>query len=560
MKTIKNVILLFVAFALLNGNSLKAKGVKKDRLDKILQKELMRNFEVMKKLKVPVYYISLRVEEEQTAFLQSSHGGIDANSNYFNRNIAISMRVGDRKFDNMHYTGNLRNNYRYTLPDTDVEEDIRLSLWRALQQTYLRAVDELEENKTRLKTDIEQEDKSPDFSIEKPNHYYQKPLKFSELNFNEKKMSNDLKTYSQILSDNKDILYSNVYISVSNNRAHFMDTDGASIIQNVPYIFFMINGVTLAPDGMVLEDYKTYVVRNMNELPKNDQITKDVKKLSATLSALKKAPKIDVYNGPVLLGSDVSGVFFHEFLGHRLEGTRMKSGYDAQTLKKKIGELVLPNRISVTLNPTINRYKGLKLSGDYKFDDEGVKAQKVEAIKNGVLKNFLMNRVELNEFSHSNGHGRGNLNVGTEARQSNLIVESNNPVSMEKLNEIFIKEIKKKGLKFGYRIDKVSGGLTMTNAASANAFYLKPLVVYRVYADGRPDELVRGVNIIGTPMTAFSQIIAESKEQSVFNGMCGALSGYVPVSAVAPNMLIKQLEFQKIGDEKRTNLPILPRP
>ena len=100
----------------------------------------------------------------------------------------------------------------------------------------------------------------------------------------------------------------------------------------------------------------------------------------------------------------------------------------------------------------------------------------------------------------------------------------------------------------------------MTSAASANAFYLNPLVVYRIYTDGRPEELVRGINIVGTPLAAFSQIIAESDDQKIFNGMCGALSGSVPVSAIAPSMLVKELEFQKTGDNQKIEPFILDRP
>ncbi len=561
MKTIKRFFFLSAVILLLSSNLVNAENKNKDDLKIILQKELMRNFNVMSKLDVPVYYISVRMNETTYHSINVSYNSVVDNDFSKNRReIAISMRVGSREFDNMHFSGNLKNNYVYTLPQTNIKEELRLSFWRALQQSYSKAVDNLEANKTKLTTNVVEEDKSPDFSVEKPNVYYEKPITFKQLNFNAKEAIKNLKECSKILDKNRDLIEHYIVITATNQRNYFFDTDGASIVQNNPSIRIYSGGITIAPDGMMLEDYKTYFGRNMNELPPYKQILKDITQMSETLSALKKAPKVKVYNGPVLLSSDVSGVFFHEFLGHRLEGTRMKSGRDAQTLKKKIGELVLPDRISVTLDPTINQYKGLKLSGDYKYDDEGVKAQKVITIKDGVLKNFLMNRVEINEFSHSNGHGRGELKAGTEARQSNLIVESNNPVSMKKLNEIFKEEIKKKGLEYGYRIDKVSGGLTLTSTNSANVFYLNPLIVNKVYVDGRPDELVRGVNIIGTPMTAFSQIIAESKEQTVFNGMCGALSGYVPVSAVAPNMLIKELEFQKIGDDKRTDAPILQRP
>ncbi|NLI71221.1 MAG: hypothetical protein GX361_00635 [Bacteroidales bacterium] len=531
-----------------------------DKLTRILQKELTRNYNVMSKLDVPVYYISLRVEKNTIHTISSSFGAVSDNNYYTGRRMAISMRVGNRKFDNLHYSGNMNSNLVVSLPDEDIEEDIKLTLWRGLQQAYSQAKDDLESNQTEFTTRPKEEDTAPDFSIEKASTYFEPEMKFKKLEFDEKKVISDLNSVSKILGDNRDVLMNYVNFQINLSREYFIDTDGAAIEQNNPSIRLYTGGIVMADDGMVLQDYKIYFGRKMSDFPALQQIKSDTQKMSETLSALKVSPKIDSYTGPVLLSGEVSGVFFHEFLGHRVEGARMKSGADAQTLKKKIGESILPDRLSVTFDPTISKYQNTVLSGDYKFDNEGIRGQRVEVIKNGILKNFLMSRIPIEGFSKSNGHGRGNLNIGTETRQSNMLIESSKPISNEALNALFVKELKKRGLSFGYRIDKVSGGLTMTGAASANAFYLNPLVVYRVYTDGRPDELVRGINIVGTPLAAFSQIIAESDDQKIFNGMCGAMSGSVPVSAIAPSMLVKELEFQKTGDNQKIEPFILDRP
>lgn len=552
----KKIFLLFMGALILGIAPVRSQ----DKLTAILKNELMRNYEVMKTLEVPVYYISLRVDETESYNITSSYGAVSDNDFYKGRQMAIAMRVGNRSFDNLHYSGNMQNIRRVTLPDTDVEEEIKLTLWRELQQAYSEAKDKLESNVTEQTTRPVEEDKSPDFSIEKASQYYEKPIPFSELGFKENDAINQANQFSKILGDNRNILINFVNFSSSLTREYFIDTDGASIVQNDPSVRLYMGGYVMAEDGMLLQDYKTFFGRKVSELPSLENILADAQKLSETLSALKVSPKIDSYTGPVILSGEVSGVFFHEFFGHRVEGARMKSGFDAQTLKKKIGETVLPERLSITFDPTISRYGKQILSGDYKFDDEGIRGQKVEVIKDGVLKNFLMSRIPIEGFSKSNGHGRGQLNMGTETRQSNMIIESSKPVSNEELNKLFIEELKKRNLKFGYRIDKVSGGLTMTSAASANAFYLNPLIVYRVYTDGRPEELVRGINIVGTPLAAFSQIVAETNDQKTFNGICGALSGGVPVSAVAPTMLVKELEFQKIGDYQKMDPFILERP
>lgn len=531
-----------------------------DKLTRVLQEELARNYKVMSKLDIPVYYISLRVENKINHTISSSFGAVSDNNFYTGRRMLITMRVGSRKFDNLHYSGNMNSNFLVHLPNEDIEEDIKLTLWRGLQQAYSKAKDDLEANQTEFTTRPKEEDTAPDFSIEKASTYFESEIKFEALEFEEEKVISQLNSISKILGDNRDILMNYVNFQVNLSREYFIDTDGAAIEQNNPSVRLYTGGIVMADDGMVLQDYKTYFGRKMSDFPSIHQIMEDTQKMSETLSALKVSPKIDSYTGPVLLSGEVSGVFFHEFLGHRVEGARMKSGADAQTLKKKIGEQILPNRLSVTFDPTLSKYKNTVLSGDYMYDDEGIRGQRVEVIKDGILKNFLMSRIPIEGFSKSNGHGRGNLNIGTETRQSNMLIESSNPISSEALQALFIEELKKRGLSFGYRIDKVSGGLTMTGAASANAFYLSPLVVTRIYTDGRPEELVRGINIVGTPLAAFSQIIAESDDQKIFNGICGALSGSVPVSAIAPSMLVKELEFQKTGDNQKIEPFILDRP
>ena len=87
----------------------------------------------------------------------------------------------------------------------------------------------------------------------------------------------------------------------------------------------------------------------------------------------------------------------------------------------------------------------------------------------------------------------------------------------------------------------------------------RTLVVYRVYVDGRPDELVRGVSIVGTPLAAMKRIVATSDKSEVFNGECGAESGTVPVSAVAPAMLMSEMETQR-QPQGTSRPPILPIP
>jgi predicted Zn-dependent protease len=281
--------------------------------------------------------------------------------------------------------------------------------------------------------------------------------------------------------------------------------------------------------------------------------------LGKSLEALRKAPLTEPFNGPAILSGRAAAVFFHEVLGHRLEGQRQRGEDEGQTFTKDVNKPVLPPFLSVSDDPTRTRFGDTWLSGTYAFDDEGQKAQKVDLIQNGVLKTFLMSRMPIASFSNSNGHGRAQTGRVPNGRQGNLIVTSTNAVPEAELRKMLIEEAKKQGKPYGLYFEDISSGFAVTTRSSPQAFSVIPLVVYRVYVDGRPDELVRGVSIVGTPLQAMSAILATGDKSEVFNGECGAESGSIPVSAVAPAMLLTKIETQK--DKQGTErVPILPNP
>jgi hypothetical protein len=183
----------------------------------------------------------------------------------------------------------------------------------------------------------------------------------------------------------------------------------------------------------------------------------------------------------------------------------------------------------------------------------------VPLVDHGVRRNFEMSRSPLVGFPHSNGHGRRQLGFEPVSRQGNLIVQSSRQVSNAELRKKLIELIKTQGKPFGLLIDDIAGGFTFTGRGQPQAFQVLPLVVYKVYPDGRADELVRGVDIVGTPLVSLTKIVATGDTPEVFNGYCGAESGSVPVAAAAPEILISEMEIQK----KETNTdkpPILPPP
>jgi predicted Zn-dependent protease len=532
-----------------------------------LRSEADRNLAELKKQPTPAYYISYRVQDITSHTISASFGNLIMSNPTTQRIFNVAVRVGSPELDNTREIkeANERgyadfNSSGYgALGLEDNPAAWRVTLWQKTDAMYVEATKRFEKVKANVAVKVSSEDRSPDFSIETPERYVEKLIKFSDAKFDPKVWEEKLKKYSAIFKDNKDIIDSQFYLQAELLNKYFADTEGAEIFENQLCYRLMMYTSVKADDGMDLPLYKDYFIYDLKELPSDEQIIADVKLISETLSKLRVAPVVESYSGPVLMSGQASSVFFHEIFGHRIEGARLKNENDAQTFKKKVGELVLPEDMSVIFEPQLKKSHGFSLNGHYVFDDEGVRGQRVEVVKNGKLISFLMSRSPIEGFPKSNGHGRGMIYLNTVTRQSNTIIESTNPKTETELRTIMIEQLKAEGKEFGYLMDQVAGGFTTTGRYMPNAFNVSPLLVYRVYVDGRPDEIVRGVDLVGTPLAIFSQITACGTEYDVFNGYCGAESGSVPTSCVSPMLYVKLVETQK-KSKSQTQPPILDRP
>ncbi len=541
--------------------------IAQEKLLDIMSSELERNMEALKNQETPPYYINYRVDDISSFYIKASFGDLIKSQDTKERLLTIMVRVGDNKLDNFHeiresggfgyYSFSMN---KVNLPIEDNETAIRQILWLQTDKKYKNASNKYAKVKANIAVKVEEEDKSSDFSKEKAYQYYEPPLKVEDIKFDSKNWEEKAKNYSKIFLDDPDILKGDAYIQYKVERKYFVSSEGGKIAQNMVYVHLYINGSIKADDGMILPLYKSYFAYSSDGLPDDQTIMSDVKELVKKLKLLKNAPVVEPYTGPALLSGSASGVFFHEIFGHRIEGQRQKSVSDGQTFKKKVGEKVLPAHLSIIMDPTINNYNGTDLNGYYKYDDEGILAQKVVVVKDGVLKQFLMSRCPIENFSNSNGHGRAEAGKQPVTRQSNLFVVTTNPQSMKELRKLLIKEAKKQNKEYAYLFQSVIGGFTMTGRYIPNAFNVTPTEVYRIYVDGsRPDELVRGVDLVGTPLAMFSQIQKVGDTAEIFTGTCGAESGRVPVTGISPAIFVKQIEMQKKSKSQEKS-PILSRP
>ena len=506
---------------------------------------------------LPPYFLNYAVADASAVSIRAQFGAlVDSSANHV-RVADVQVRLGDAKLDNTHGThrGSAVNSLQ--LPLTDDREALGRSLWLATNTGYGRALDNYLRVKTEAEVRAKEEDASPDFSQESPQTYIGKPA--PPVVVDRAAWEQRVKALSKVFREYPDVYQNMVVLTAQNETDYFASSEGSRVMAPHLQARLVVFAVTRADDGMDLFRAQTFEAETVEGLPAQAELEAAMRELGKSLEALRKAPVTEPFDGPAILSGRAAAVFFHEVLGHRLEGQRQRGNEEGQTFTKEVGKEVLPSFLSVADDPSATKYGTTWLSGSYEYDDEGQKARRVELIQDGVLKTFLMSRLPIASFAASNGHGRAQTGHVPTGRQGNLIVTSTKTEPESELRKQLIDEAKKQGKPYGLYFEDISSGFAVTTRSSPQAFQVIPLVVWRVYVDGRPDELVRGVSIVGTPLASMKRILATGDKSEVFNGECGAESGTIPVSAVAPAMLLSEMETQKQA-QGTARPPILPIP
>lgn len=512
---------------------------------------------------VKPYFIQYNVTDAQSLNISATLGAVIYDQTNHTRMLDVGVRCGDYGLDNTHqirdvgYFGGFdRWSGSTNLPLNDDPVATRHAIWLATDATFKAAIKRLAQVKANVKVKVEEEDQSDDFSREKPSQHIGPRV---EQSVDRAWFAEKMRKYSRRFREHPLIYSSSVSLSGQITNRLAINSEGSKLQFGRGWWRIGIQASTIAEDGMELWQYKSFDAHSPDRLPSDDEVMQAIDQVIADVLALREAPIVEPYTGPAILMNRASGVFFHEIFGHRIEGHRQKDVEEGQTFAKKIGQEVLPTFLSIVDDPSRRRFKNMDLNGFYEFDEECVPAQPVKVVENGVLKSFLLSRSPTRGFTKSNGHGRCQPGMTVVARQGNFIVESSKQVSFEKLRQMLMEQCRKQNKEYGLLFEDISGGFTMTQRFMPQAFKVIPIIVYRVYADGRPDELVRGADIVGTPLTCFSKILYTADDADVFNGVCGAESGMVPVSAISPSILVEQIEIEK-KQKAQDRPPILEAP
>src|SRR5437588_1219037 len=525
-----------------------------------LKAELDRSMKTYGTQDPPAYYIGYTVTYTQKVDVQGSNGALLNISEGRNRWLEVSVRTGSYALDNTHKVGERQmqsDTAVVAVPLDDDPEVLRRGAWLETDKQYRADEEALIKIKTGKEVKVETaEGKAPDFSKEQPHVSIGPEV---SIHVDRTPWEAKVRAYTKAFRESAAIINSIVTFSAQAQNVLQVTSEGEQLQYGLIRYRLELFIQGKAPDGMDIERYSNFDWVDPKDAPDDKAVYASEATLRKEMEGLVKAPLIDPTVGPALLTGRAAAVFFHEVFGHRAEGHRQKDVSEGQTFAKKVGEQILPSFLSIVDDTTMKKLGGEDLLGYYQFDDEGVPAQRVTLVDHGVLKDFEMSRSPLVGFSHSNGHGRRQLGATPVSRQGNLIVESSKTMSNAQLRTKFIELIKAQGKPYGLLIDDIAGGFTFTGRGQPQAFQVQPLVVYKVFPDGKPDELVRGVDIVGTPLAALTKIVATGDTPEVVNVYCGAESGSVPVAAASPAILISELEVQK-KESSTDRPPILPPP
>ena len=510
------------------------------------------------------FFLSYAVRGMDTQELGAKYGAVFIDRHRRDKRLQVDVRVGSYQFDNtgtpemFEFEG---SDSGYSAgreaPIDDDPAALRNALWLLTDETYKKALSAFLKKKGKQVYRPDDPETPPSFSREESQVAVDPPLPFA---FDRAGWVRELREQTERLGAHPELFDSHVRVSVDHEEREFASTEGTRLVTERVIYALHVQAWARAPDGMLLENSRDFYGAKDSELPRGEELARRIDVMVAELLALRQAPVLDPYTGPALLEPEAAGVLFHEAVGHRLEGERQNDDKDGHTFKGQVGKPILPFFLTILDDPTERAAGPVSLNGYYRFDDQGVPGQRTTLVEKGILKTFLMSRAPVQGVPpHSNGHGRSAPGRDPVARMSNLLVESARTMPWPKLKEALIAEAKRQEKPFGLVIRDVTGGNTDTSGYAYQAFKGQPRLVYKVDANTGAETLVRGVEIVGTPLLSINKIIATGEERRVFNGYCGAESGYVPVSTVAPTVLVSEIELQRTRKDTGRS-PVLPSP
>jgi len=576
MKMMKRIVLIVVITLVVFLPAAKAQT---NIVFDAMKDELARSMKELRLENAPApYFISYLVNDSYNLIIAAQSGAqISSNSGSRTRLLRTDVRVGDYEWDNFNFrSSTVSGSDPSVLPDTvsiiidDDYDALRRAMWRETDRMYMIAVDALNRKNTARKDMLQAADRPPDFSR---GNATVSVAKANDFTISRELWEERVNHIAGLLLREKNIQNSMVQVQIRIANTLYVNSEGAETLEPSSYTMLLISAIVTADDGMPVERLRTYSAARHEELPDLKTLVTDTESLIAELNAAQNAPIGEDYSGPILFEGQAAAELFAQGFLNFLRGMRTPDAatpalatqlnQSANPFLNRMNARVASNFLSVKAVPSMKTYGGKELAGAHAVDSEGIPAQDVVLVENGMLRNLLMSRTPVKGFDASNGHGRGRQVV-----PSVIHVTSENRKSYDQLKQALIEAVKDEGLSYGYIIRRVMLTTGSTDGGGGVANILQsllgqvqsepgqfrlasgPFSIFRLYPDGK-EEPVRGMELGAFNVSNMRDILATSDDETVHIFPAAGLGN--AASIIIPSLLLKEVNLRK-------NVGVYPKP
>jgi TldD protein len=543
------------------------------------------------------FYIEYRLLDLDIREVTATFGGLVTSNTTRNRYMSVDVRVGDYHLDSSNFIS--EDGFQGFLGSTGevgIDRDynsLRQDLWLATDQAYKSAATQMSLKQAFLRS-LTKPPEIDDFSQEPPITKVDPRL---EPDWTSRNWENEVRQASAILKDYPQLYGTRVSYYIIYTTYYLMNSEGTTLRTSHCIAGIEAAMDTQADDGMPLHNFYTVYVPRAADLPDAAAVSKGLADAAGQLVALREAPLVSDYTGPVLFDAPAAGSILAQTLASSLSGARpplsMMPAFDEimermggiSEWSGRVGTRVLPTFASLVDDPSVKDFQGKPLLGGYEVDDEGVKGERVSIVENGILKDLLMSRRPGPDFSTSNGHARSAMLSDTKPLSSNLFLTSSEGLDSAALHQKFLQSCKEDGQTWCLEIKQMDNpALTSLSQQDYSDFLGSlagglasgeriPLLIYRVYVSDGHEELVRGGHIEGLTLRTLRNMVAAGSDSSVFTfmqnpaggfagtalGSFGSIQGGIPSAIVTPSLLLDEVDVRGFHGEPR-RLPLVPAP
>jgi TldD protein len=544
------------------------------------------------------YFIEYRLLDLDERVISAEFGALLTSGTTRNRFMSVDVRVGNYKLDSSNFLS--AEGFRGFLGSTGtvgIDRDydsLRQDLWLATDQAYKEALDSYSNKQAALRA-LANAPTVDDFAQEPPVVAVAQRV---EPDWTSRNWESEARTVSAILKNYPELYNSRVTYHLIYATSYIVTTEGTQIRTSRSLAAIEASMGTQAGDGMPLHNYLALYANRPAQLPTAEAVRQQLDGKGKEIAALRMAAPVQDYDGPMLFEPRAAGSLLAQVLAPSVSGARpplsMNSRFEQmmQALggrsewMGRIGQRVLPLNVNLTDDPSAEQFQGRDLIASYQVDQDGVSAQKVALVQEGLLKEFLMSRRPGPDFDHSNGHGRSAFLGVPRPMVSNLFFTASNGETPDNLRKKFLDACKQNGQQWGLLVremdnpviasstqEELSDSLATLATGAPNGLRM-PLLVYRVNVNDGHEELVRGALISQLAVRNLRTLLGIGNDNTVFYyaqsqdaetagtalGAFGSANGGVPSDVVAPSLLFEEVEVRGPHGEPRRNPMVTPPP